>query len=61
MLEAKVDRGVETGGLSQQLQLALGHRLFFGVCQVCPDLGPKSQTALATSQEAMGELSPGPC
>lgn len=49
MLEDKVDRGLETGGLSQQLQLALGYRLFFGVCQVYPDLGLRSQMASATS------------
>ena len=27
MLEAKVDRGLETGGLSQQIEVALGYKV----------------------------------
>lgn len=64
MLEAKVERGPETSGLPQQLELALGYSLFFEVCQVYPDLGPKSQMASVTSPFArrpMRELSLGPC
>lgn len=50
MLEANVDAGLETAGLSQSLELALEYRLFHGVPSSLAGAGPKESNGFSSQR-----------